>query len=142
MSIKPKFGMDILRGVKKIELRGFVADIAPGDLVVLYLSSPVKAICGEFRVGRIVFGLEEVKRFVHGYGDAGVGDEDWLYLIGRKKPMAIEVLNPIEYSVKVTLDDLRRLIPDFKPPLSYRIVRPDERLYGLIRGIRRLSGLL
>ncbi|MHC1600939.1 MAG: DNA-binding protein [Candidatus Nezhaarchaeales archaeon] len=142
MSIKPKYGYDILRGIKKIELRGFVGDIAPGDIVVLYLSSPVQAICGEFRVGRVVFGLEEARRFVDNYGDSGVSDEDWLYVIGKKRPMAIEVLNPIEYPVKVTLSDLRRLIPGFRPPLSYRSVKPWEELYNVITRIRRLSGLL
>jgi len=47
MSIKPKYGLEILRGRKKVELRGSVGTITPGDVVVLYLSSPIQAIGGE-----------------------------------------------------------------------------------------------
>jgi Uncharacterized conserved protein len=41
MSIKPGFGDAILDGRKRAELRRMVnGPITPGDLVVLYLSSP------------------------------------------------------------------------------------------------------
>jgi len=139
MSIKPKYGLEILRGRKKVELRGFVSEIASGDVVVLYLSSPVQAIGGEFRAGRIVFGVDEIKRFVEGLEDPGVDEEDWGYLVGRRKPMAIEVLDPVEYEVKVALRTLREEIPNFRPPLSYRLVKPAEPLYGAIERIRRMA---
>lgn len=136
MSIKPKYGFEILRGVKKVELRGFVCDIASGDIAVLYLSSPIKAIYGEFKVGRIAFGLNEIKRFISDYTDPGVSDEDWRYVIGRREPMAIEVLAPLEYPIKITLDELRRCIPSFRPPLSYRRIKPWEKLYDIIIRLR------
>jgi len=145
MSIKPKFGFDILRGVKRVELRGFVAPIESGDLVILYLSSPVKALCGEFTVGRVVYGLDGIRRIVEEYEEvsgSGVGCEDWLYVAGRRRPMGIEVLNPVEYPFRFTLDDLRREIPGFKPPLSYRVVRSWEPLYKLLVKIRGLAGVL
>jgi predicted transcriptional regulator len=138
MSIKPKYGLEILRGRKKVELRGFVGEIAPGDIVVLYLSSPVQAISGEFRAGRIVFGVDEIKRFVEALEDPGVDEEDWGYLVGRRKPMAIEVLEPVEYEVKVTLRVLREEVPGFRPPMSYRLVKPVEPLYGVIERTRRM----
>jgi len=137
MSIKPKFGLEILRGNKKVELRGFSGRIATGDVVVLYLSSPVQAIYGEFRVGRVVFGVEEIKEFLKSLKDPGVDQEDWSYIIGRRKPMAIEVLNPKEYEVKTTLRAIRGEIPSFRPPMSYRLVRPTEPLYEVVERIRR-----
>ena len=139
MSIKPKYGLEILRGRKKVELRGFVGTIASGDVVVLYLSSPVQAIGGEFRVGRVVFGVDEIKRLVEGLKDPGVDEEDWSYLIGRRRPMAIEVLDPLEYELKVTLRALRSEVPGFKPPRSYRVLRPTEPLYDVIERFRETS---
>jgi len=139
MSIKPKYGLEILRGRKKVELRGFVGTIASGDVVVLYLSSPVQAIGGEFRVGRVVFGVDEIKRLVEGLKDPGVDEEDWSYLIGRRRPMAIEVLDPLEYELKVTLQALRSEVPGFKPPRSYRVLRPTEPLYDVIERFRETS---
>jgi len=139
MSIKPKYGLEILRGRKKVELRGSVGTITSGDVVVLYLSSPIQAIGGEFRAGRVVFGIDEIKRFVEGLEDPGVDREDWGYLTGRRKPMAIEVLDPLEYEVKVTLRALRSELPGFRPPRSYRVLRPEEPLYVVIERIRKTS---
>jgi len=139
MSIKPKYGLEILRGRKKVELRGSVGSITSGDVVVLYLSSPVQAISGEFRVGRVVFGVDEIKKLVEGLKDPGVDEEDWSYLIGRRRPMAIEVLDPLEYDVKVTLHALRSELPGFRPPRSYRVLRPAEPLYDVIERIRKTS---
>ena len=139
MSIKPKYGLEILRGRKKVELRGSVGSITSGDVVVLYLSSPVQAISGEFRVGRVVFGVDEIKKLVEGLKDLGVDEEDWSYLIGRRRPMAIEVLDPLEYDVKVTLHALRSELPGLRPPRSYRVLRPAEPLYDVIERIRKTS---
>ena len=139
MSIKPKYGLEILRGRKKVELRGFVGEIASNDVVVLYLSSPIQALGGEFKVGRVVFGVEEIKRFVESIEDPGVDKEDWSYLVGKRRPMAIEVLGPVEYEVKVTLRALREEVPGFRPPMSYRVLRPSEPLYDVVERIRRTA---
>jgi len=137
MSIKPKYGEEVLSGVKKLELRRRVAPLHQGDRVVLYFSSPVKAICGEFTAGRIyVGGLEELRRVVAEYPSPGVFEEDWEYVIGGSRPaMAVEVLRPKRYPKPISLSELRRLIAGFRPPMSYRRVKVDEPLYQVLSSL-------
>jgi len=53
LSIKPKFAEEILSGVKMFELRTG-SGIESGSRVVMYVSSPVKALVGEFTAGRVL----------------------------------------------------------------------------------------
>ncbi|MCD6409419.1 MAG: ASCH domain-containing protein [Candidatus Verstraetearchaeota archaeon] len=120
MSIKPRFGEQILAGVKKIELRRMFQPVVRGDRVILYFSSPVKALVGEFTAGEVYSGaVEEVKRLVKKMGEVGVGEEDWLYVVGARRALAIEVMEPKRYPRMVPLEVLRRRIPGFMPPMSY-----------------------
>ncbi len=120
MSIKPKFGEQILAGMKKIELRKMFQPIARGDRILLYFSSPVKALVGEFTAGEVYSGaVEEVKRLVKKMGGVGIGEEDWLYVAGARRALAIEVVEPKRYPRMVSLEDLRKRIPGFMPPMSY-----------------------
>lgn len=120
MSIKPKFGEHILAGEKKIELRKMFQPIMKGDRILLYFSSPVKALVGEFTAGEVYSGaVEEVKRLVKKMGEVGVGEEDWLYVVGARRALAIEVVEPKRYPRIVSLEVLRRRIPGFMPPMSY-----------------------
>ena len=120
MSIKPKFGEHILAGEKKIELRKMFQPVMKGDRILLYFSSPVKALVGEFTAGEVYSGaVEEVKRLVEKMGEVGIGEEDWLYVVGARRALAIEVVEPKRYPRMVPLEVLRRRIPGFMPPMSY-----------------------
>lgn len=134
MSIKPKFAYQIFTGVKKFELRRSIGlDIEPGSRVVLYVSGKVKAILGEFTVGRVIEGTAEyVWKTIRQYGDVGIDSDDWPYIKGAKKAIAIEVLNPVMYDRPIKLDEIKRVIPGFMPPLSYRILYEGEPLYELL----------
>ena len=126
LSIKPKFAEEILSGVKRFELRTG-SGIEPGSRVVMYVSSPVKALVGEFTAGRVFVGsFEDVVRFVSSFPNPGVGEDDYSYVRGRKRrAMAIEVLNPIRYCKHVTLDELRRAGLR-NPPRSYMFLYPEN----------------
>ena len=125
LSIKPKYGYAILEGKKKFELRKCVSSvIQPGDLVIMYFSSPVKAIVGYFRAGRVFVSTpEELRKTLANMGDTGVDEEDWTYVYGYKKVMAIEVKNPRRCRV-VTLEELRKL--GFRPPISYVVLKEEK----------------
>ncbi|NPA23634.1 MAG: hypothetical protein GXO23_05010 [Crenarchaeota archaeon] len=124
LSIKPKYGYAILEGKKKYELRKCVnAVIRPGDVVLMYFSSPVKAILGCFRAGKVyVASPEEIERIVRSLGDVGVDDEDLSYIRGFRKVMAIEVKDPRPCR-KVSLERLREL--NIRPPISYQPLTDD-----------------
>lgn len=54
MSIKPWFAEAILVGDKTVELRRRRPRLDPGSWVLIYASSPVKAVVGWFEVGAVV----------------------------------------------------------------------------------------
>lgn len=139
MSIKPKFGYRILRGRKRFELRKYCNQdrIRSGDVVFLYFSYPVRAILCMFRAGRVYEGTRsELRRIAERFRDGGgLGEEDWTYLDARRPGMMIEVRRPKRIR-RITLERLRREF-DVEPPVSYRILDPDEPIYRfLARRIR------
>ncbi len=144
ISIRPHYAYQIFRGVKRFELRRNVGpDIPEGSVMIVYASGNVRAIVGEFRVVRVIAGTaEQVWREVMKHPSPGVGSDAWPYIRGAEKALALEVGNPILYPRRVTLEELRRIIPGWMPPLSYKVLREGDPVYELvIRPLRRLAGL-
>ncbi len=140
MSIRPKFAYQIFAGQKKFELRRWIGvPIESGSTIVVYVSGSVKAIVGEFKVGRVIVGPpRKVWDEVMKYPKPGIDEDDWPYIAGSKKAMAIEVLDPIIFTRPVKLEELRNIIPGFMPPLSYRVLYEGEPLSRmLIEYLRR-----
>ncbi len=142
ISIRPVYAFQIFRGTKRFELRrGVGGSIPEGATMVVYASGNVRAIIGEFRVGLVIRGTaEEVWRGVMAERDSGVGGDAWRYIRGADKAMALEVLEPTLYPRRVTLEEIRRVVPGWNPPLSYKLLREGEPVYELI--IRRLRALI
>lgn len=138
-SIKPVYAYRIFTGVKKFELRRYMGfEVRRGDRVLLYVSGRVKSLMGEFTAGRVITGPpEEVWRRLSRIPGTGVGEGDYKYIKGSRQAMAIEVLNPLAYPTPVDLETLRRILPDFNPPLSMRMLDEDDPLIKLI--IRRIE---
>ncbi len=138
ISIKPHYAYQIFRGTKKYELRrGVSGQIPEGAVMIVYASGNVRAIVGEFRVGRVIRG-DASKVWDHVVRDrsSGIGGDAWRYIRGSNRAMALEVLEPKMYPRRVTLEEIRRIIPGWNPPLSYKLLREGEPLYELI--IRKL----
>jgi len=134
MSIKPRFAEKILKGEKKFELRRYIFPIPEHSRIIVYASSPIKAILGEFESGRVFKASPEaVWRFVNTFPDAGIEEEDWNYIRGARYALAIEVLNPVYYDTPIPLEIIRRYIPSFVPPMSYQIVRPGSPLAQVLK---------
>lgn len=55
MSIRPGYAEKILAGLKQYELRKRFG-IRTGDRIILYASTPIKAVVGEFRAGVVIAG--------------------------------------------------------------------------------------
>ena len=144
MSIRPQFAFQILRGEKKFELRRWIGSpVAPGSVVVIYASGSVKALVGEFLVGRVYQGTaEEVWKQVMMHPSPGVDRDDWPYIRGAKRALALEVERVLVYPVQVSLQELRRIIPGWQPPISYKVLREGDPLYELIvKRLRRAAGV-
>lgn len=138
MSIRPKYARAIFAGRKKYELRKVSGApvIGEGSTIVVYASGQIKGIIGEFRVGRVIRATpERVWEIVRQPG-TGIGEDAWLYIRGAKQAMALEVVEPIPYQRAVTLEEIRRIIPGWMPPFSYKLLREGDPVYELI--IRRI----
>ncbi len=142
MSIRPQYANAIFRGRKKYELRKLSGQpgITEDSVIVVYSSGNVKAIIGEFRAGRIITGTPEYVWTAVGQSRYGIGRDAWAYIRGGKRAMAIEVLEPKLYPRPVSLDEIRRIIPGWMPPFSYKRLEPGDKLYELV--IRRLRRTL
>ena len=129
MSIKPRFGEELLGGVKRFELRRLFSLVEPGALVFLYFTKPVGAVVGRFRAGVVfVVPVENLRRLLAELGDVGVGAEDLQYVSGAKFVMLVEVREPRRCKSPVRLGEL-----GLRPPPSY--IKLDKRVG------RRLLGL-
>jgi predicted transcriptional regulator len=135
LSIKPKYANEILNGVKEYELRKGVV-FKPGCRVVLYASSPLKAVVGQFTAGRVYTGKpDEVVSFVRTTRPRGVSEEDISYITGKKcRVSAIEVTNPVRYTRIIPLSELRKCGLQ-NPPRSYIVLKRGNPVHEAILGL-------
>ena len=142
MSIRPRFADLICEGTKTIELRRRSPKFALGDTVLLYVSSPVKALAASFVVGEVSEGDPETiwSEVEH---RAGVGKPEFdTYFSGAETAVAIGVKDPMALGDPVALDTLRELWSPFTAPQSYRYL-DDQMVSALVshrEAARSVSG--
>lgn len=141
MSIRPQYANAIFSKRKKYELRKLsgVKPVEEGSVIIVYSSGKVKSIVGEFTAGEIIIDTPERIWAVVSRPGTGIGGDAWAYIRGARRAMAIKVENPRLYPRPVSLEEIRRIIPGWMPPFSYKRLQPGERLYELIvRRVRRV----
>lgn len=120
LSIRPKYATKIFDGQKKVELRKVKPNLLPGDIVLVYVSSPIKQLQGTFIVDRIREATpeelwDEVKNI------AGVSKQEFDdYYCESEKSYGIFLRTPQTLVNPIGLPDLRKLWKNFHPPQSYR----------------------
>ncbi|WP_054858067.1 hypothetical protein [Vulcanisaeta sp. JCM 16159] len=122
MSLKPQFADEILVGSKKCEVRTFISPISKGDTVLVYYSSPVKAVKGFFIAGdSIVARPSELMEILNNEcSDMPRDNLEYVvtkYLGSRRKILILKVTSPTTFPGAVTLEELRNL--NIRPPRSY-----------------------
>lgn len=134
LSIKPEYAHKIFSGEKTVELRRVRTRLNTGDLVLIYVSSPRKALVGTFEVERISqIKLEEVPRDLNKFwtqvkDKAGISSEKFEdYYRGASLVVGIFVRNVITFDAPIDLKQLRQKMPKFKPPQSYHYLTDSER---------------
>jgi len=126
MSIKPKYADLIFAGIKTVELRRVCPKVGPGDLVIVYVSSPRMALVGGFEVAGIV--SEEPKMLCREWQpQSGVEKETFLYYF-RDCATAYGILigRTWQFESASGLEALRRRKGGFHPPQSYRYLGSEE----------------
>ena len=126
LSIKPRFADAILSGNKTVEVRRRSLDACPGAAVVLYASTPTKAIVGTARLSHtVVMPPAEAWQY---YGETtGITREEFdVYLSGVSAAVLLLLQNPQRLNKPISLEELRSDVDRFRPPQSYRYVAPGD----------------
>ena len=127
LSIRPEYATKIFNQTKTVELRRVRPRLLnEGDRVVVYVSSPEKAVVGSFKVDNIVKKpvtelWEEVEKL------AGISHEDFYdYYYGVRLGVGIFLKDIHRFSQPVELHRLRNKLPNLKPPQSFRYLTVNQ----------------
>lgn len=103
LSIKPEFAEKIFNGTKKYEFRKSIFKRPDIHKIIVYVSSPVKKIIGEFLVEDILCDtVESIWNKTHQY--AGISKQYYqTYYKNRDKAYAIKIGNVIRYKYSCDL---------------------------------------
>lgn len=121
MSIRPQYASKIFDGTKTVELRRIKPKtLNNGDLIFVYVSSPVKSLFGAFRVAHVVEKpLPTLWKTVKNH--AGVSYAEYSkYFDGVHSGVAIFIKDVWLLPKPIHLSDLKKEVDGFYPPQSFR----------------------
>jgi predicted transcriptional regulator len=135
MSIVSKQARKILQGTKKYEFRKNIPRIEAHEplRVIMYSSQEDKAIIGGFAVGQVL--REPLDRLMELTGYASDPEAiAWFtrYYAGRSVCNALEVVHPQQLESPIGLDELRTIVPGFRPPQNFIYLPTDSPLVNVI----------
>lgn len=126
MSFKPIFARKIVSGGKDCEVRTYFGLIKPGDRVLIYASSPLKAFLGVFNVVDVSTGTySDIVKYIN--EQCTKFDEDnWRFIEERylrhsRRLIALKISDVRMFQRQVSLYDVKVYIREFKPPRSYSV---------------------
>jgi len=115
LSIKPEFAFKIFDGTKKFEFRRTIFKNKKVQTVLVYASSPVQKVIGEFQIKRIInHDLQTLWSLTQDF--SGIS-EDYFFKYFEDKIVgyAIEISTPLKYKVPKNLKTDYNL----QPPQSF-----------------------
>jgi len=133
LSLHPRHACNIFAGIKTIELRRIRPKLSAGDMIVVYTSSPIKAISGWCTARSVLEGPPEAIWRQTRHACAISKTEFDEYFRGAARSFAINLTNPTRLSRSVSLETLRLAFPGFSPPQSYHYIS-DERMLSFLVG--------
>jgi len=115
LSIKPEFAFKIFEGKKKFEFRKVIFKNPNVKTVVVYASSPVQRVIGEFEIDNILSSdPTEIWRLTKKY--SGISEDFFNeYFADREIAHAIKIKNTKKYKQPLHLKDNFNVVP----PQSY-----------------------
>ena len=126
LSLKPRFAELIFMGVKTVELRRRVASTMEGREVFIYVSSPVRMIRGGFRIAE-VWSSDPESVWSEVASRAGVAKAEYdAYYEGCDIAHALALSDVWAHEAPVEIEGVRRALPGFRPPQSWRYARGPE----------------
>jgi predicted transcriptional regulator len=125
LSLRPRFASAILDGTKTAEVRRRPINAALGTPIILYASSPVRAVVGTARLARVRILSPEVAWQEHGAGLALSRVEFHDYLVGSPAAHILILKQVNVLNEPLYLTDLRENAP-FNPPQSFRYITASD----------------
>lgn len=119
LSIKPEYANKIFDGSKRFEFRKVIFKNPEITTVVVYASSPVQMVIGEFEIADIYsFNPQKIWEMTREY--SGISEEFFFKYFGEREiAHAIEIKNIKRYKKPFSLRDRYNLYP----PQSYLYLR-------------------
>lgn len=131
LSLKPCYADWIFDGLKTVELRRHIASHIENREVFVYVSSPIMALRGGFRIGEVWRDTPE-KVWSTVSDQVSIEKQDFnTYFEGRVVAYAFEIREVWKYHKPVNLNDIRNRFSNFVVPQSWRYVRPEEHQFFL-----------
>jgi predicted transcriptional regulator len=122
LSIKPEFAFKIFEGRKKFEFRKVIFKNPNIKTVVVYASSPIQQVIGEFEIDNILSSKpSEIWRQTKKH--SGITEEFFYEYFGdREIAHAIKIKNIKKYKQPLNLQDNFNVVP----PQSYLYLKNDK----------------
>jgi predicted transcriptional regulator len=123
LSVKPEYAERIFNGTKKYEYRKKIFARTDIDKVVVYASSPLKQVIGEFEYDHI---LENTPFIIweQTFSHSGIDREAFFeYFSGKQNAYAISIKHTIRYPKPL---NPQHILPSFVVPQSFRYIMPRE----------------
>ena len=122
LSIQPAFATQIFDGTKTVELRRSFPKLYQTGSVIIYVSTPVKAIMGGFHISRVLQAEpDQIWKAAGTY--AGITRQKFdEYYDGVAHGYAIFIDDVWRYKSPIPLDSLRKQIQNFLPPQNFRYI--------------------
>ncbi|MDR2947594.1 hypothetical protein [Dysgonomonas sp. 511] len=129
LSIKPEFAYKIFDGTKKFEFRKSIFKNSNIETVVVYASSPVKKVIGEFQIERILnYDLDTLWELTKEY--SGISEDYFYeYFDNRETGFAIQIKSKIKFKQPKSLQEDYKIIT---PPQSFAYLSNQDKLEAVI----------
>jgi len=132
LSVRPRFARGLLDGTKTAEIRRRFPDVPEGMTVVIYSTSPEKAVLGTMRARRLVrSNSQDIWRDYSGVIGIQQAELDE-YLEGARECSVLELDTPTRWPRPVALAELRHIL-HLEPAQSFRYLTGNQltRLHAL-----------
>jgi predicted transcriptional regulator len=136
ISIRPHFAAKIFLGTKTVELRRVKPRVSPGDLALVYVSSPTKELQGAFEVAELISAAPSTIWKRLGKKTGLTRGEFRRYFSGKALAHALVIKRAWKLPIALPLPKLRQRRGGFWPPQSFRYLRKIELPWSL-----RLNGM-
>lgn len=136
LSIKPEYATKIFDGNKTVELRRVLPKVKKGDLVLVYVSSPVKALVGAFKVEKVI-SSKPVELWDLVCNNAGITKLEFdNYFSGATKGYGICFSEIWILPQPIQLQQLKEIWPGFRPPQGYHYLSTIKNGNGLFSNFK------